>query len=89
MLFRSIRIDYERIGDTWWDPANISKRSPIDIFNARIGLEAEDNWSLMLWAKNAFDEEYNAEFSPGPAPGANFLFKAPPDRFGLDFTKRF
>lgn len=83
------RIDYERIGDTWWDPSNISKRSPIDLVNARIGVEVEDNWSLMLWGKNIFDEEYNTEFSPGPAPGANFLFPAPPDRFGIDFIKRF
>ena len=83
------RIDYERIGDTWWDPSNISKRSPIDLVNLRIGVEVVDNWSLMFWGKNVFDEDYNAEFSPGPAPGANFLFKAPPDRFGVDFIKRF
>ncbi len=84
-----IRLDYQKIGDTWWDPGNISVRSPVDIVDVRIGLEAQDNWSLMLWAKNATDEEYNAEFSPGPAPGAHFLFKAPPRRYGVSFIKRF
>jgi iron complex outermembrane receptor protein len=83
------RMDYQRIGDTYWDPGNISKRSPVDVVDFRLGLEVQDSWALTLWAKNAFDEEYNAEFSPGPAPGFNFLFKAPPARWGLDFTKRF
>ncbi len=84
-----IRLDYQKIGDTWWDPGNISVRSPVDLVDVRIGLDVAEDWSLMLWAKNAFDEEYNAEFSPGPAPGAHFLFKAPPRRYGLSFVKRF
>jgi iron complex outermembrane receptor protein len=84
-----IRIDYQKIGDTWWDPGNISVRSPVDLVDVRIGFDVEDDWSLMLWAKNALDEEYNAEFSPGPAPGAHFLFKAPPRRYGVSFIKRF
>jgi iron complex outermembrane receptor protein len=84
-----IRIDYQNIGDTWWDPGNISVRSPVDLLDVRLGLEVADNWSITLWSKNALDEEYNAEFSPGPAPGANFLFKAPPRRYGLSFIKQF
>jgi len=84
-----IRLDYQKIGDTWWDPGNISVRSPVDLIDVRVGLDVADNWSLMLWSKNALDEEYNSEFSPGPAPGANFLFKAPPQRWGLSFIKHF
>ncbi|MEX0976543.1 MAG: TonB-dependent receptor [Woeseia sp.] len=84
-----IRVDYQKIGDTWWDPGNISVRSPVDIVDIRIGLDVTDNWSLMLWARNAFDEEYNSEFSPGPGPGANFLFKAPPRSYGVSFIKEF
>ncbi|MEX2125091.1 MAG: TonB-dependent receptor [Woeseia sp.] len=84
-----VRIDYQKIGDTWWDPGNLSVRSPVDLVDVRIGLDMEDNWSLMLWAKNALDEEYNSEFSPGPAPGAHFLFKAPPRRYGVSFIKHF
>ena len=87
--FVVVRADYQRIGDTYWDPGNISVRSPIDVLDVRAGLEAEDDWSLMIWSKNVLDEEYNAEFSPGPAPGAHFLFKAPPQRWGVEFTKRF
>ena len=84
-----LRLDYQKIGDTWWDPGNISVRSPIDLADIRLGIDVQDDWSLMLWAKNAFDEEYNSEFSPGPAPGANFLFKALPRRYGLTFMKQF
>ena len=83
------RVDYQRVGDTWWEPSNVTVRSPIDLVDVRVGLEATDDWSLTLWAKNAFDEEYNAEFSPGPAPGLNFLWPALPRRWGVEFSKRF
>ena len=84
-----LRFDFQRMGDTWWDPGNISKRSPVNLFDLRVGVEAGDDWSLVLWAKNLFDEDYNAEFSPGPAPGLNFLWPAPPRRWGATFIKRF
>lgn len=84
-----LRLDYQHIGDTWWDPGNISKRSPVDLVDLRVGIDVAENWSLMLWAKNLLDEEYNAEFSPGPAPGFNFLWPAPPRRYGVTFIKRF
>jgi iron complex outermembrane receptor protein len=84
-----IRLDYMVIGDTYWDPNNLSVRSPVDLMDLRAGIESPDNWSLTFWSRNLLDEEYNAEFSPGPAPGAHFLFKAAPMRWGVDFTKRF
>jgi iron complex outermembrane receptor protein len=84
-----VRLDYQNIGDTWWDPGNISKRSPIDLVDLRIGIDVADNWSLTLWARNLFDEKYNAEFSPGPAPGLNFLWPGQPRRWGATFIKRF
>ncbi|HEX7034955.1 MAG TPA: TonB-dependent receptor [Pseudomonadales bacterium] len=83
------RVDYQRVGDTWWEPSNITKRSPIDLVDARVGIAMPDDWSVTLWIRNAFDEEYNAEFSPGPAPGLNFLWPALPQRWGLELSKRF
>jgi iron complex outermembrane receptor protein len=82
------RADYQRIGDTYWDPGNISVRSPIDLVDMRLGIEVEDNWTVALWARNLFDEQYNAEFSPGPSPDENFLFKGTPRRWGVSFNKR-
>ncbi|MCO4812493.1 MAG: TonB-dependent receptor [Gammaproteobacteria bacterium] len=84
-----VRLDYQMMGDTWWDPGNISKRSPVNLIDFRVGVEMPDDWSVTLWAKNLFDEKYNAEFSPGPAPGLNFLWPAPPRRWGATFIKRF
>jgi iron complex outermembrane receptor protein len=78
------RADFSRTGETWWEPANTTSRSPINLLDLRIGFEAMDNWTLTLWGKNVFDEEYNTEFSPG-----GFIWPALPARYGLEFSKRF
>ncbi len=88
-----VRVDYNRIGDTTFTipfsapelilDAVPVQRDPVDLVNLRGGIEGE-NWSLMAWAKNLFDEEYNTEYSPG-----GFLFKAQPRRWGVDLTVRF
>ena len=83
------RVDYQRLGETWWEPNNDSSRSPVNLLDFRVGIESVDNWSVMVWSKNASDKEYNTEYSPGPAPGFNFLWKAQPVRYGIEFTKWF
>lgn len=82
-LHLRLRADYQRIGDTYWEPYNTTVRDPVDLVDLRAGIEGDD-WALTVWAKNAFDEEYNAEFSPG-----GFLFKALPRRYGVEVSKRF
>lgn len=77
------RIDYRRTGKTWWEPFNTTVRNPVDLFDARMGVEAE-NWSLTAFAENLFDERYNAEFSPG-----GFVFKARPRRYGVEAVYKF
>ena len=93
-----VRVDYQKIGDTYWEPDNYSVRSPVDLVDLRAGIEKKDDWSVTFWSKNLFDEKYNAEFSPGPygrpAPfgfrlPSNFLWKGKPMRWGVDFTKWF
>ncbi len=86
-----IRPDFRIIGDTWWYPDNFTKRDPVELLDLRAGVEA-DRWSLVAWSRNLTDEEYNAEWSPGPqffpSPGYtnNFVFKAQPMVWGVDFT---
>ena len=84
-----IRGDYQYLGETWWEPNNDSSRSAVNLLDARLGLEKADNWAATLWVRNAFDEKYNSEYSPGPAPGFNFLWRAQPVRFGIELTKWF
>jgi iron complex outermembrane receptor protein len=77
------RVDYRRTGRTWWDVPNSTVRRPIELVDARLGVEGE-SWSLTAFADNLFDETYNAEFSPG-----GFVFKARPRRYGAELTFRF
>ena len=78
-----VRLDYQEIGRTWWDPYDLTSRGPVDLFNLRAGLDA-DRWSVTAWSKNLTNKIYNAEFSPG-----GFLWRAPPRRYGVDFTFKF
>jgi iron complex outermembrane receptor protein len=77
------RGDYHRIGETYWDPSNSTVRAPVNLLDYRVGIESE-SWSLIGWVRNANDVDYNAEFSPG-----GFVFKAKPQRWGIDFMKEF
>jgi iron complex outermembrane recepter protein len=78
-----LRLDYQLIGRTWWDPYDTTSRDPVNLVNLRTGLEA-DRWSVTAWSKNLTNKIYNAEFSAG-----GFLWRAPPRRYGVDFAFKF
>ena len=78
-----LRMDYQMIGRTWWDPYNVTSRDPVNLLDLRAGLEG-DRWSVTAWSKNLTNKLYNEEFSPG-----GFLWRALPRRYGLDFTYKF
>ncbi len=90
----SIRADFQVIGDTYWYPDNYTVRDPVELLNLRASI-GNETWTLTAWSRNLTDEEYNAEWSPGPqffpSPGYtnNFVFKAQPQVWGVDFTYRF
>lgn len=71
------RVDYRRIGRTWWEPFNTTVRDPVDLVDARLGIKV-DGVAITAFAQNLFDKTYNAEFSPG-----GFVFRARPRRFGV------
>ena len=77
------RIDYRRIGKTWWDVPNSTVRAPVNLVDARLGVNS-GSWGLTAFAENLFDERYNAEFSPG-----GFVFKARPRRYGVEASYKF
>src|SRR4026207_1600385 len=81
-------------GPTWFYPDNFTERDTVSLVNLRLGLEGE-HWSATAWGRNLTDEDYNAEWSPGPQffpnPGYtnNFVFKAQPLVCGRDPRDRF
>jgi iron complex outermembrane receptor protein len=77
------RVDYRRTGRTWFDVENSTVRKPVNLVDARLGLEGE-RWSLTAFSENLFNERYNAEFSPG-----GFVFKARPRRYGAELSYKF
>ncbi|OYX37977.1 MULTISPECIES: TonB-dependent receptor [unclassified Sphingomonas] len=77
------RIDYRRIGRTWFDVTNSTSRNPVDLVDMRVALDG-GRWTLSAFADNVFDKKYNAEFSPG-----GFVFKARPRIYGLEGTVKF
>lgn len=78
-----LRMDYQMIGRTWWDPYDLTSRDPVNLLDARAGIET-DRWSVMAWSKNLTNKLYNEEFSTG-----GFLWRALPRRYGVDFTYKF
>jgi iron complex outermembrane receptor protein len=79
----TFRVDANQVGETWWEPYNVTSRDTIDLVDARISLGG-DKWTATAWGRNLNDEEYNTEFSPG-----GFLFKALPRRYGVEFLYKF
>jgi iron complex outermembrane receptor protein len=86
-----VRGDWREVGETWWGPGDVSvaplpwnqlPRDPYSLLDVRVGMQGED-WSVMLWSKNALDEEYNEEFS------YPFVWKGEPMRWGIQYTKDF
>ena len=79
------RVDWQRLGSTHFEPANFIARDPVNLVNARVGVELDRAWSLNAYAKNLGDENYFAEF--GSPPG--FAYYARPRQYGLELTGRF
>ena len=77
------RVDYNRIGRTWWDVENSTSRNPVDLVNMRLGVSSK-TFTVTAFAQNLFNEIYNAEFSPG-----GFVFKARPRRYGIEASFNF
>jgi iron complex outermembrane recepter protein len=77
-LSGTVRLDYQNIGRTWWDPYNVTSRNPVNLVDLRLGVQTP-RWTITAWSKNLTNTLYNAEFSPG-----GFLWRALPRRYGVD-----
>ena len=79
------RLDYERLGETAFDPENFALRDPINLLNLRGGVTVNGGWEVSLWSRNLTNKDDLAE-SINPN-GISWLGK--PRQWGLDVTKRF
>jgi iron complex outermembrane recepter protein len=87
-LMGTMRLDYNEIGRTWWEPYNITSRDPVSLVDLRLALQGE-KWAVTAWSKNLTNSIYNAEFSPGNVGGSGFLWRALPRRYGVDLDYKF
>jgi len=65
-----------------------SRRDSYAIVNARIGVQS-DHWSLVLFGRNAFDEDYVEEVIPAPEFGGSFIHAGSESRFGVEGSYKF
>jgi len=80
-----IRLDYERLGRTAFDPENFATRDPVNLLNLRGGVTAVAGWELSLWARNLTNRDYLSEMlNPN-----GIAWLARPRQWGGDVTRRF
>lgn len=81
------RLEMQGIGPFYWNKENTLRQEAYELVNMRLGFET-DNYELMFWAKNLFNQEYDAvafEF-PGSAPVGE---AGDPLTFGVTVGARF
>lgn len=67
---------------------SITQRDAYTTVNARIGLAGE-SWSVSVFARNLFDEEYLEEVIPAPEFGGSFIHPGAERRVGVEATYSF
>jgi iron complex outermembrane receptor protein len=79
------RLDYERLGETAFDPENFVLRDAVHLVNLRGGVTAGGGWEVAIWSRNLTNKDYMTEnINPN---GISWLGK--PRQWGVDVTKRF
>ena len=83
------RVDWNRIGSTFWNVNNTigSERNQLSLINIGMGLEAE-RWRLSATIKNVANKAYISE-AVILFPGVAASFQGPPRYWTADFTYKF
>lgn len=87
------RVDLSARDEFFFDVSHDQKSEAYELVNARVGYKA-DSWSVNLWARNLFDEEYAVRGfyfgnEPPDFPDALYVRLGDPRQFGVTFDKRF
>jgi len=84
-LDTTVRVDYRRLGDQYWDTMNSTPRPAVNLVNARVIVQPTSGvWSLTFWGRNLSDAHYLSEWVLG-----GFAHRAPPRTYGADFRVNF
>jgi iron complex outermembrane receptor protein len=65
-----------------------AQRDAYTLVNARLGLAGEQ-WSVVAFGRNIFDESYVEEVIPAPEFGGSFIHAGSQSRFGVEATYKF
>jgi iron complex outermembrane receptor protein len=90
----TLRIDYSRVGRTFWEVDNILFTPEYGWGDVRLALEG-GSWSLALWGKNVSDERWaTSAYGQGQVALLNLLgydayFINPGRQYGMSFEFRF
>lgn len=89
-----LRVDYEHVGEIFWDVLNLTRRSPLNFVNLRGGVTfgQERDWRFEAYCKNCTNVDYNVETVVllANAGGLGVNFPARDTRiWGINMTKRF
>ncbi|MBM4197351.1 MAG: TonB-dependent receptor [Gammaproteobacteria bacterium] len=94
--------DVSLVGDTWFHVVqdqprptgfgagdySLAQRDGYTLVNARVGVEGE-NWSVIAFGTNIFDEDYIEEAIPAPEFGGSFIHAGTQRRYGVEANYRF
>jgi iron complex outermembrane recepter protein len=79
------RLDYQRLGEMFWEPENFVARDPLDLLDVRAGIRGGERWELTGWVKNLTDEDWIAE----EANPNGIVYYGKPRQYGVELTYRF
>ena len=79
------RLDYQRLGEVFWEPENFVARDPLDLIDIRAGIRSAGRWELAAWIKNATGEDWIAE----EANPNGIVYYGKPRQYGIELTYRF
>ncbi len=83
------RLDYQRFGPIYYDPANTARYRPTQFVDASLRFQKGD-LSIGLWGKNIFSEYSPAIYIPDSfASGIGAVIRNRPASYGIEFRNHF
>jgi iron complex outermembrane receptor protein len=83
------RVEWDKLGNEYYDQTGLASLGPQDFVNARLGLEAE-NWTLSLIGKNLSNNRSPTIFFPNIAgPGVGATIMREPVSFTVEASYKF